>query len=271
MKFYETLQFLLSTPDIKKKFEVFTGLFEAFKADQVDFVADRSPIVFDQPSYASFTTVVPLGGVRRSKDLQTKEAQTGLIHSIAHIEFSAIDLALDAAYRFRGMPREFYHDWLEVAEDEIRHFKMLISLLDSLGAKYGDLPVHNGLFVACRATDSSFLERMAVVPRSMEANGLDANLQMKRKLELIRADQTIEELKKTLAVILDEEISHVHKGDKWFKYACNQLNLDSEKTYMELALKHNLANIKREINVNARLEAGFTCSELKFLTNKEIC
>ena len=133
-----------------------------------------------------------------------------LLHAITHIEFSAIDLALDACYRFQKLPREYYKDWMEVADDEVRHFKMLINLLKKYGVEYGDYPVHQGLFEASmRALE--FIPRMALIPRYMEANGLDANQALIAKLKTI---PNTEEVIEVLEVILKEEIDHVKKGDK---------------------------------------------------------
>ena len=193
-----------------------------------------------------------------------------LLHSIAHIEYSAIDLALDAAYRFSGLPKEYYDDWLEVAEDEIRHFRMIETLLHEVGGVYGEYSVHDGLFEAMRKTPT-LLSRMAVVPRYLEAGGLDANPKIIQKLSKFK-DQFAQKMIDAQEIILAEEISHVQKGDKWFKYACD-LDGKNYDIYFKILkeIMPNSAKKKNFINKEARLEAGFSCEELNQISTKQEC
>jgi uncharacterized ferritin-like protein (DUF455 family) len=177
-------------------------------------------------------------------------------------------LALDAAYRYKNMPIEFYNDWLEVAEDEIRHFSLLEELLAEVGYKYGDLPVHNSLWEA-GLKSLELIDRMAVVPRWHEANGLDANEKIIQRLKSY-SDEFANKIIKALNIILEEEIPHVQKGDKWFKYECDRLGKDYA-VYFEI-IERVFENVKKKeyMNVNARKEAGFSCSEIQRLSNKNI-
>ena len=192
-----------------------------------------------------------------------------MLHAIVHIEYSAIDLALDACYRFRNLPDEFYFDWLEVAEDEIRHFKMINTLLEKTGFSYGDFPVHASLFEASQKTQE-LLSRMAIIPRWYEAGGLDANEKIINKLSSLQ-DPFANEVIDALKIILKEEISHVVKGDKWFKRECARQNLEPIQTYFQIVDKFFKDWKKKDINVAARLKAGFTCKELKILNEKIEC
>ena len=185
-----------------------------------------------------------------------------------HIEYSAIDLALDACYRFRNMPKEYYKDWMIVAEDEIRHFKMINSLLEKTGYKYGDFPVHDSLFEASQKTNN-LLSRMAIIPRWYEANGLDANEKIIKKLQKTD-DEFAKEVIEALKIILKEEIPHVQKGDKWFKFECKRQNLDPLKTYFDIVDNFFKDWKKKDLNVKARLKAGFSCNELKILSKEDI-
>jgi len=192
-----------------------------------------------------------------------------LVHSITHIEFSAIDLALDAVYRYPQMPMDYKRDWLEVAVDEIRHFKMLNGLLQELGFKHGDFPVHSGLFDAAQKTAHNILDRMAIVPRYFEASGLDVSPFIIKKLENKRKLPPVAKLIEMLHIIYEEEIDHVLKGDRWFKYLCEKEE-KSEDVYFEILERYELLNKHRpHVNVAARKEAGFTCSEIKKLGAKE--
>ena len=263
MNFFYHLHKILNTSKPSDKFLLLEKLWQAFLADDVIY-EDEAIKLLDKPSYSQFCTVVDPRTLAKRTKLSTKEGRVTFIHAIAHIEYSAVDLAIDAAYRFRDMPNAYYKDWLEVACDEMRHFKLLEELLKSQGSFYGDLPVHDALFEAAVNTQHSFLERMAIVPRFMEANGLDANPRLITRLSGFAKEPFIQEFIKVLELILKEEVDHVLKGDRWFTYACEQEGKEKsiyfdivEKYYPEVFPKHI------DINVKARQEAGFTCSELK--------
>ena len=271
MKFFATLERIINAATPEEKKERFWQFYDMYQQGHYAFDnAHIKPLV--TPSYASFCTIVAPQNVPKRKNLLSQEGRINLLHAIAHIEYSAIDLALDAAYRFRDKPQEYYDDWLEVAADEVRHFEMLEKLLHQDGARYGDVAVHNALFEASQKTQHSFLERMAVVPRYLEANGLDATPMILQKLKRLPHDARIEEIMKTLEVILAEEIAHVQKGDKWFHIACEEEGKDA-KIYFEIIQKYYPRGFLRpdDLNVEARKEAGFSCDELKIMAKKEVC
>lgn len=234
---------------------------------------DFAPLLFSSPSYASKCHIVDPRELPARKDFESKEGLATLVHAIAHIEYSAIDLALDAVYRYPQMPREYKVDWLEVASDEIRHFKMLQSLLEELGYAYGDFPVHCGLFDAAEHSAGNILDRMAVIPRYYEASGLDVSPQIMKKLDNKRKNPQVKKLIEALQIIYDEEIDHVYKGDKWFKYLCKKegnAEGSEEEVYFEILERYKLLSKHRPyVNVEARKEAGFSCSEIKKLGAKE--
>jgi uncharacterized ferritin-like protein (DUF455 family) len=272
MQFYQELETILQLGDPKEKTERFLLFYEAYKKGEVSFNTTDEPILFQTPSYAQITKVVAPRDVPKRTNLTTKTGQIHLLHAVAHIEYSAIDLALDICYRFRFMPRDFYDDWLVVADDEIRHFWMIETLLNTLDAKYGDVVVHNSLFEASQRTAHSLLDRLAVVPRYLEANGLDATPQILHKLQSLPQSNILNNIKSALQQILAEEIDHVTKGDKWFSYMCEQNNLP-KSTYIEI-IKHyypkGFEKLK-QINKDARLQAGFTCEELYSMVQKKVC
>ena len=272
MKFYEQLEKLLTQTNHKTKIEEFKDFYQKYKNGECTFEDEYEKKLFEHPSYESFCKVVPPQDVPKRKNLTTKEGQIYLLHAIAHIEYSAIDLALDAAYRFSGLPKQYYDDWLEVADDEVNHFLMLEELLNEVGGYYGEVEVHNALFEAMQRTSHSFLERMAVVPRYLEANGLDATPAILRKLEKLPQSEMLGRIIKALHVIVDEEVSHVQKGDRWFSYACEKEDREKE-CYFEIIDRYYPLWLgkKKELNVEARREAGFTCNELKTMAHKEVC
>jgi uncharacterized ferritin-like protein (DUF455 family) len=272
MNFYQSLENILYQSAPLTKLELFETFYEEYKNGNVTFEKEYIPLPLDAPSYSSWSKIVPPQDVPKRKNLTTKEGQIFLLHAIAHIEYSAIDLALDAAYRFHGLPRSYYDDWLEVAADEIRHFDMLHNLLKELGSYYGEVEVHNALFEAMQRTSHSFLERMAVVPRYLEANGLDATPLILIKLKKLPQNVMLENIIKALHVIVEEEVSHVQKGDRWFTYACKNEGKD-KAIYFEIIDKYYPLWLgkKKELNVQARKDAGFTCKELETMAHKDIC
>lgn len=205
--------------------------------------------------------VVPAALKQRS--VATREGRGALIHALAHIELNAIDLALDLIWRFDGMPADFYHGWLSVAKDEALHFQLLNAHLQSMGFKYGDFPAHNGLWEMAEKTKHELLARLALVPRTLEARGLDASPAIKQKL-LSVGDR---EGAQILDVILRDEIRHVRLGNTWYRELCGQRGLDPVAIYGELARNHGAPRLRGPFNLEARRAAGFQDDELAWLTH----
>ena len=193
--------------------------------------------------------------------LGSSEGQAAMLHAIAHIEFNAINLALDAACRFADLPRAFYADWLNVAKEEVFHFGLVRQRLRDLGYEYGDFPAHDGLWdLACKTAHDP-LVRMAMVPRVMEARGLDVTPDIMRKFEGIGDHRSVEVLK----IILRDEVGHVEAGSRWFHYLCEERGLDSEATYFALIDKYLKGHVSCPLHKEARIAAGFSQSELQHL------
>lgn len=195
------------------------------------------------------------------RELSGPGGHAALLHALAHIEFNAVNLALDAVYRFANLPDGFYADWLRVAAEEADHFRRLRDHLRRLGHDYGDLPAHGGLWQAARQTAHDPLARMAVVPRYFEARGLDVTPGIQAKLRGFgdHAGAAI------LDVILRDEIGHVAVGDRWFRHFCAERGLPPEPTYLELIGAAGLPPPKRPLNRTARNAAGFSPAELAAL------
>lgn len=189
------------------------------------------------------------------------EGRIALLHALAHIEFNAINLALDAVYRFRDMPTDYALDWLKVASDEGRHFMLLSDRLQSLGSHYGALDAHAGLWnMACK-TDHDVLVRMALVPRVLEARGLDVAPAMIEKLTNAGDDESAA----ILNVIYHDEIDHVCIGNHWFGYMCDQRGLKPLDVFSSLLREHSRGVLRGPYNAVARIQAGFTEDELEAL------
>jgi uncharacterized ferritin-like protein (DUF455 family) len=196
----------------------------------------------------------------RSRSLATPDGRVAAIHAVAHIEANAIDLAVDAVHRFRSMPAAFHGDWLAVADDEARHFDLLERRLASLGTAYGDLPAHGGLWESCAATADDPLRRMALVPRVLEARGLDVTPAMRARFAAAGDAETAA----ILDVILADEVGHVAVGDRWFRHLCRVRDLAPEATFAELLAQAGIA-VRPPLNLGARRAAGFSEAELEAL------
>lgn len=194
--------------------------------------------------------------------LGSAAGRAALVHAIAHIEFNAINLALDAAYRFRGMPRDYHADWLSVAADEARHFRLLETRLEALGHGYGDFPAHNGLWEMAEKTADRCLVRMALVPRVLEARGLDVTPGMIERLAAAGDHETVA----VLEVILAEEVRHVAIGSRWFRHACGEAGLDPMETFLDLLRRYYRSLPSGPFNLDARRRAGFSAEEMAALT-----
>ena len=191
----------------------------------------------------------------------TLEGQQALVHAICHIEFNAINLALDAIYRFRDMPEAYYADWLKVADEEAYHFSLLRERLQQLGCDYGDFDAHNGLWEMACKTDHDVMVRMALVPRVLEARGLDVTPGMMQRLRSAGDHRTVS----LLEIILRDEIGHVAVGSRWFEYCCEQRGLKSEAVFQQLLDEYMKGYIKGPFFEEARKQAGFTEQEINML------
>lgn len=195
------------------------------------------------------------------RELNCREGHAALIHALTHIEFSAINLALDAAYRFRTLPPEYYADWLQVAAEEAYHFRLLRDHLRTLGYDYGDFPAHDGLWDLAVKTAHDPMARMALVPRLMEARGLDVTPGIQKKLRG-HGDKTGAAI---LDIILRDEIGHVAAGDRWFRHLCAERGLEVESAFLSLIHAADAPPPRPPFNEAARLAAGFSAAELQTL------
>ncbi|TKX33072.1 ferritin-like domain-containing protein [Campylobacter aviculae] len=259
-EFFSNLEKILYEQDIEKKFSQFSHFYDNFKSGKISFNHEQISI-FKENINSNLKLLHPTR-IRRPKFVNSTHSLAKIIHSIAHIEFSAINLALDASYRFKNLPEQFYIDWLEVAEEEIKHFNFLNSALKELGFQYGDFSVHDNLEAALKVTQNSLNFRMGVVHRGLEAKGLDANPFVVAKLE--SSNHPIKPLlKEILMIILNDEIKHVKKGDYWWKFSNqNQYNfIDICKLFNQFSLAG------KKLNINARLKAGFSIKECEDIAN----
>lgn len=195
------------------------------------------------------------------RKLGSDRGKAAAIHSFCHIEFNAINLACDAVWRFQDMPEQYYRDWVRVAAEEACHFSLLQERLSELGHAYGDFPAHDGLWDLARKTSADLLDRMALIPRVMEARGLDVTPLIQKKFRNVGDQRTVE----ILDIILRDEVTHVEAGSRWFAYLCRQRGLQPEATYLALVTRYMKGEVQCPMHFQARLEAGFSESELQGL------
>ena len=195
------------------------------------------------------------------RKFSTAEGRAALIHSLAHIEFNAVNLALDAVYRFRNLPDDYYTDWLQVAAEEAKHFNLLRNHLLEMGYDYGSFTAHNGLWEMAILTSKDPLVRMALVPRVLEARGLDVLPGIMQKFSSSKSHNVV----KSLELILQDEIGHVSIGNRWYAFLCNERGLDPLLTFRSLIKEYNAPRLRGPLHTEARLAAGFSQAEMKML------
>jgi uncharacterized ferritin-like protein (DUF455 family) len=249
----------LSIADPAAKAAATRALFEALDAIALDTDAvlpQRAAL----PGRPARPVLVEPGQVPRRTPF-TREGRAALLHAVAHIEFNAINLALDAVWRFPGLPAPYYRDWLGVAAEEAQHFTLLADHLATLGCRYGDHAAHDGLWTMCERTAHDVTARMALVPRTLEARGLDATPPMQDKLARAGDEAAV----RILGVILRDEVGHVAIGNRWYRWLCQRDGLDPLSHYAVLAARHGAPRPKGPFNRPARAAAGFSAAELEAL------
>lgn len=258
---FAALAAALAATEIGQKLALTAAVAADWQAGRLDW-RDAAPVVL-VCGLPARPELVPHRQVPQ-RGTSSPQGRARLLHAIVHIEFSAINLALDHAARFRGMPEQYYADWIGVAAEEAEHFIMLRQRLQALGHDYGDFPAHAGLWTMAEKTAGDVLARMALVPRLLEARGLDATPPIQRRLAAAGDDESA----RLLDVILHDEILHVGLGDRWFRTLCAQRGLEPESTYRDLLRRFEAPWPQAPMNEAARLQAGFSVLELAALAEK---
>jgi uncharacterized ferritin-like protein (DUF455 family) len=255
---------LLCLTDPATKAAQTQALFDALPALALDARAEiDEPAAL--PGRPLLPRLVPHARLARRSPF-TFDGRAALLHAVAHIEFNAINLALDAIWRFAGMPADYYRDWLGVAAEEALHFTLLREhLRASLAHDYGDFDAHDGLWTMVERTKHDIVARMALVPRTLEARGLDAAPPMQAKLARAGDSRAVE----ILAVILRDEVGHVAIGNRWYRWLCARDGLDPMAHYATLVQRHQAPRPRPPFNIDARRRAGFTADELALLAQPE--
>lgn len=260
MNLYQEAYNCLMQADIAKKIACVDQLYSNWNKGGIlnrDNQAKDDIKTIEIPGRPDKPELIPTSKLKQRK-LGSELGRATLIHAITHIEFNAINLALDAVYRFRELPDDYYTDWLKVAHEEAYHFSLLSDRLEKMGYHYGDFPAHNGLWEMVLKTDHDVMTRMALVPRVLEARGLDVTPGMMARLAKAGDNETVECLK----IILRDEIGHVAIGSRWFKHSCELRGLVPEKTFRDLLVEYMGGALRGPFYMEGRLQAGFTQEEM---------
>ncbi|MEQ6290643.1 ferritin-like domain-containing protein [Vogesella sp. GCM10023246] len=257
---YPAIEQQLLATDIDHKPSAVQALYACWqqRALRRDATAPLYPV--PEPGRPLRPTLVRPADVPRRR-MGSPEGHAAMVHAIAHIEFNAINLALDAAWRFRDMPDSYVDDWLRIAAEEAEHFQLLRARLQALGFDYGDFPAHNSLWEMAEKTDHDVLVRMALVPRVMEARGLDAVPGVQDKLRRIGDLETAA----VLDIVLRDEVGHVRAGNYWFTTLCDARGLEPLATFRDLLCDYRVGELRGAYNWDARIDAGFSALELTML------
>ncbi|CAI8748015.1 ferritin-like domain-containing protein [Methylocaldum szegediense] len=257
---FELAESCLYTPSVEAKLEITERARQIFRGEGFSLEDRRSPRSASEVRFPERPELVEPRHLPRRK-LTTVDGKIAFLHAVAHIEFTAIQLAWDMLYRFRSMPPAFFDDWLEVAIEEAYHFSLVRGRLGDFGADYGQFPAHRGLWELAEETSHDVKARLALVPRVMEARGLDVTPAMIAKLDEV-GDQATADI---LRIILRDEVGHVARGTRWFRYVCDEQGIDPITEYFDLVKRHLRGAVRGPFNREARLAAGFSESELERL------
>ncbi len=257
---YQAARQCLQADAVEQKLQLTLEYARRWREEGLAMDDPMPPAAITRPGRPARPVLVDPAQVPR-RGLGTVPGRAALIHAVTHIEFNAIDLAWDAVYRFREHPPRYVADWIKVADEEAYHFTLLRERLWALGYDYGDFPAHNGLWEMAQKTDFDPMVRMALVPRVLEARGLDVTPGMMQKLQQVGDLQTVE----VLRIILRDEIGHVEIGSRWFKYHCDQRGLDMRTTFKALVQRYFNGGLRGPFHLEARKQAGFSDQELQDL------
>ena len=257
---FSQLQAALLATDPSTKCALTQSLQQAALAGELQWDSDAPCLDFTRAGQPDKPLLVDPKQVKPRK-MATSEGYAALLHAVAHIEFNAINLALDAAYRFRGIAPEFQLDWLRVAAEEAQHFCLMRERLQAHGFDYGDFEAHNHLWDMAYKTAYDPLLRMALVPRVLEARGLDVTPAMRAKIEQKGDTETCA----VLDIIYRDEVGHVKVGNEWYHHLCHQRGLDALDLFKQLIQRYDLFLFRGHLNVEARERAGFSAFELSLL------
>jgi len=261
LNIFEFAEACLYRADIDEKLALTRDARQLMEKGNLDFLSSEPVLPIELVKFPDRPKWLMPRNMPKRK-LNSSEGLAAFFHAIAHIEFIAIYLAWDLLYRFRGLPEQFYRDWLTIADEEAQHFALIRAHLQKMHTAYGDFPAHSGLWNHAQDTANDLIARLALVPRCMEARGLDVTPAMVEKFEALGDEASVV----LLTRILTDEVGHVERGSYWFKYFCRNKGIEAETKYQETLLAYyNGKKPKGPFNREMRIIAGFSNAELDWL------
>lgn len=250
--------------DLDQKTELAQETARRWHARRLSLRSPLDPELPERPGRPEKPLLVPPKATEK-RSLHTLPGRIAMLHALAHIELNAVDLALDIVARFASepVPHSFFDGWMRVAFEEAKHFRMVRERMQALGADYGDMPAHDGLWQAAHSTRNDLTARLAVVPLILEARGLDVTPSLQEKMRETGDIDSADVLK----VIYEDEKGHVAVGAKWFRFLCARERKDPAATFKQLVRANFRGALKAPFNDVARAEAGLTPSFYRSLTS----
>ncbi|MEZ5811398.1 MAG: ferritin-like domain-containing protein [Rhizobiaceae bacterium] len=245
----------ISSADLDLKRSITRDLHKRWQTRTISLSSPLDPPIPERPGRPEKPLLVAPRLVRK-RSLNSESGRIALVHALAHIELNAIDLALDIVARFAAVqvPHSFFDGWMQVAFEEAKHFGLLSERLSALGAAYGDLPAHDGLWQAATDTMNDLNARLAIVPLVLEARGLDITPSLTAKM--IETGDL--ETAAILEIIYTDEKKHVAIGAKWFRFFCARDRVDPAARFQTLVRANFRGQLKPPFNDRARAAAGMT-------------
>ncbi|MFK5894203.1 MAG: ferritin-like domain-containing protein [Pseudomonadota bacterium] len=257
---FQEAEHCLTIADPEAKIAYGMEVVSAWHAVQLEWNSFESPIIINSPGRLDKPIIVAPKKLKK-RGFGSEKQIASLLHALAHIEITAVNLAWDSICRYPGMPKEYYNDWIDTAKDEGEHFLALRQQIQLLGFDYGDFPVHGELWNMAVLTGGNLMHRMAIVHRVLEARALDVVPFSVKKFQSINANDTA----KVLINIANDEVNHVAAGTRWYHYCCEKEKLDPEVTFFQLIKQYLHSYPRGPFNEPARKLAGFSNDELSLL------
>ena len=265
MNLYQQAKNCFLSPVPEEKLQLSLQIASDWEAGVLDWQDGEAPLQLDQPGRLDKPVFVELKKIKK-RGFNSIQQRASLIHALAHIELTAVNLAWDSIYRYRDLPKEYYDDWVQTGKEESQHFQLLQQSLNNMGYEYGDFPVHNELWQMAVTTADDLMARMAIVHRVLEARALDVIPFSVDKFRHLGDKHTAD----SLIIIANDEIGHVNAGARWFRYRCEQEKVNPDEMFFKLLKKYLKASPKGPFNYDARLKAGFNQYEMQELERLDL-
>jgi len=257
---FQEAEHCLKISDPQEKIAYGMEVVSDWNATNLEWDCSDSPRIINSPGHLDKPIIVPPNKLKK-RGFGSQQQIASLLHALAHIEITAVNLAWDSICRYPGMPQEYYDDWINTAKDEGEHFLALRQQIKLLGYDYGDFPAHAELWNMAIQTADNLMHRMGIVHRVLEARALDVVPFAVQKFQTIKSGDTA----KVLIRIANDEVNHVAAGTRWYRYCCEKEKVDPDKTFFKLIKQYLNSYPRGPFNESSRASAGFSKNEITLL------